>query len=146
MRRLCLGVKTGQLIVMTAELWCLALQEWFYNKRFANELLHTYMYMSMLTQTGKYALYFHTVWSHQVTFVWTVRGNVDSKWTCQWLDDEEDSGSDKLDVGGDRRRKDQMMTEEQIAKNREGENIKGQIKIGNFLWVSVSNSVLDIMK
>ena len=80
-----------------------------------DEPLHTNIYTSMLTQTGMYALYFHTtelsngqmfhkVQSYQVTFIWPVRGNVESKWTCQCFDSENcsiwvgelDSGSDKV--------------------------------------------------
>ena len=99
---------------------------WFYSNDFImtrgspDEPLHTNIYTSMLTQTGMYALYFHTtelsngqmfhkVQSYQVTFIWPVRGNVESKWTCQCFDsencsiwiEEEDSGNDKLEKGGD---------------------------------------------
>ena len=54
---LCLAVENGHPIVMTAELW-------LYNSDFEvirglqNERLYTYMYTSMLTQIGMYALYF----------------------------------------------------------------------------------------
>ena len=120
-----------------------------------NELLYTYMYTSMLTQTGMCALYFYKVRSHQVTFVWIVRGNVESKWTWQWFIvtissiwvDEEYSGSDKLHEGKSKKLKKKGSDDDGGAhgKSHKGEDSESHIGIDN-LSVSVSNSVLDIME
>ena len=119
MCRLRLAVENGHSIIMTVKLWFYS-NDFIMTRGSLDEPLHTNIYTSMPTQTGMYALYFHTtelsngqmfhkVQSYQVTFIWPVRGNVESKWTCQCFDcencsiwiEEEDSGNDKLDKGGD---------------------------------------------
>ena len=86
---------------------------------------------------------FHNVRSYQVTFIWPVCGNVESKWTCQCFDSknssiwiEEDSGNDKLNEVETKKLKKKGSDSDRGAdgKRHKGEDSEGYIRTDNFVW------------